>query len=540
MYKSLSEYKTQISNEMEREFVRYFPTKIETYKFDLIFLEILEEDISMNSLNILSEYFKNKCGLVRWLRRRFDFIDTNKINFNYNFKEIKINPLEITPEIKKKFDNSKIEKIRKTTLQRYGTEYYTQTEEYKEKSKQTSLERYGTESPNQSEIVKNKQRKAFLDNYGVDNYSKTQEFKDRMREINENKDHSESVEKYRNTCLERYGVDNYSKTEEFKETYRETMMNNYGVDNYSKTQEFKDFLVEHFNENKRNFSVHSKPEKYLFENIQTENKVVGNRKLIGKELDIFLPSINLGIEYNGLIWHSSGKSEHKRFNKTTDNLKHYQKMLKCESKGIQLFNIFEHEDLDLWLSMINTKLNINKKIYARKCKIKELKSQETKEFLDYNHIQGYISSKVNLGLYFEDELVSVMTFSKPRFNKNYEYELIRFCSKRNTSVIGGASKLWKYFVTKYNPNSVITYANRRFSNGEIYSKLGFELIGKTEPNYFYFKPSKKKNFEKIYNYKSIKDLNFDKNISIDENMYNNEYRKMFDCGNLVFSYKNDK
>lgn len=137
-------------------------TKIETYRFDLIFLEILEKDISMNSLNIFSEYFKNKCGFVRWVRRRFDFIDTDKINFNYNFKEIKIYPLEITPEIKKKFDNSKIEKIRKTTLQRYGTEYYTQTEEYKEKSKQTSLERYGTESPNQSEIVKNKQRKAFF------------------------------------------------------------------------------------------------------------------------------------------------------------------------------------------------------------------------------------------------------------------------------------------------------------------------------------------------------------------------------------------
>lgn len=113
MYKSLSEYKTQISNEMEREFVRYFPTKIKTYKFDLIFLEILEEDISMNSLNLLSEYFKNKCGFVRWVRRRFDFIDTDKINFNYNFKKIKIYPLEITPEIKKKFDNSKIEKIRK-------------------------------------------------------------------------------------------------------------------------------------------------------------------------------------------------------------------------------------------------------------------------------------------------------------------------------------------------------------------------------------------------------------------------------------------
>ena len=216
-------------------------------------------------------------------------------------------------------------------------------------------------------------------------------------------------------------------------------------------------------------------------------------------------------------------------------------MLKCESKGIQLFNIFEHEDLDLWLSMINTKLNLNKKIYARKCIIKELKSQETKEFLDYNHIQGYISSKVNLGLYFEDELVSVMTFSKPRFNKNYEYELIRFCSKRNTSVIGGASKLWKYFVTKYNPKSVISYANRRFSNGEIYSKLGFELIGKTEPNYFYFKMSTTQLYSRVkfQKHKLSKLLdNFNPELSETENMFNNNYRRIFDCGNLKYLYIN--
>lgn len=113
MYKSLSEYKTQITDEIEREFVRYFPTKIETYRFDLIFLEILEKDISMNSLNLLSEYFKNKCGFVVWIRRRFNFIDTDKINFNYNYKEIKINPLEITPEIKKEFNASKVEKNKK-------------------------------------------------------------------------------------------------------------------------------------------------------------------------------------------------------------------------------------------------------------------------------------------------------------------------------------------------------------------------------------------------------------------------------------------
>ena len=111
--------------------------------------------------------------------------------------------------------------------------------------------------------------------------------------------------------------------------------------------------------------------------------------------------------------------------------------------------------------------------------------KEVRNFLDENHLQGACTSKINLGLFYNDELVEVMTFSKPRFNKNYDYELLRLCSKKYISVIGGASKLFKYFITNHSGCSVISYANRRFSNGNIYRQLGFKELKASNPNYFY-------------------------------------------------------
>ena len=136
--------------------------------------------------------------------------------------------------------------------------------------------------------------------------------------------------------------------------------------------------------------------------------------------------------------------------------------------------------------MINSKLGLTEnKIYARKCIIKEVDNNIAKQFLDSNHLQeGKYIGKIRLGLYYNDILVSIMTFAKPRFNKNYDYELIRFCNLIDTNVIGAASKLLSYFRKTYK-GSIISYANRRFSNGKLYETLGFNLLNETEPNYFY-------------------------------------------------------
>ena len=458
-------------------------------------------------------------------------------------------------------DDKVKQKVKDTTFQRYGVtncmnlEHVDHNYNY-ENIKKTVKEKYGVANVFQLEEVKEKIKNTNLEKYGVECFTQTSEYK----------------EKSKDTCLEKYGVDNYSKTDEYKEKVKQTSLEKYGVENFNQkhfknledlNEEFfrntfiKDerFLVEEcslyfnfsysaavvykekFNITELNKSSHLRTQQFIYDSINVENKIFNDRHL-EKELDIYTPDYNLAIEYDGLMYHSEGNSEHNMF-KNKDKNYHLQKTELCLENNIQLLHIFEGEDLDLWLSMINNKLNLNEKIYARKCIIKELNSQDTIEFLNENHLQGFCRAKINVGLFYNNELVSLMTFSKPRFNKNYEYELIRFCSKRNTSVIGGATKLWKYFVTKYNPNSVITYANRRFSNGEIYKTLGFTFLEKTSPNYFYFKPNEFILYSRVMFQKhKLKDILeiYDENLSESENMFNNNYRRIYDCGNLKFIY----
>ena len=192
------------------------------------------------------------------------------------------------------------------------------------------------------------------------------------------------------------------------------------------------------------------------------------------------------------------------------------------------------------MSILNNKIGNNNKIFARKCSIKQLNNLDYKNFCNDNHLQGYGIAKIKLGLYYNDELVSVMSFSKSRFNKNVEYELIRFCTKLNTTVIGGASKLLNNFVLKYNPESIISYANRRWSQGHLYEKLGFEFIQNTTPNYFYFKPNENILFSRnMFQKHKLKDkLNkFDIKLTESENMFNNNYRRIYDSGNKVYIKK---
>ena len=255
-----------------------------------------------------------------------------------------------------------------------------------------------------------------------------------------------------------------------------------------------------------------------------------------QELDIIIPYKNIAIEINGNYWHSE------TFKTKTY---HIDKTLACSNKNIQLLQFWEHEinnNFKLVSSMIMAKLGQSKnRIFARKCVIKVISSADAKSFEDYNHLQGACIAKIKLGLFYNNDLVSLMTFSKPRFNKNYEWELIRFCNKINNSVVGGASKLFKYFIKNYTQENdkIISYANLRISNGNLYEALGFTKIGLTPPNYFYFGnkgilqryQAQKHKLEKL-----LGSDNFDENLTEHKNMHNNKYYRVYDCGNLVFEY----
>jgi hypothetical protein len=208
-----------------------------------------------------------------------------------------------------------------------------------------------------------------------------------------------------------------------------------------------------------------------------------------KELDIYIPSIKTAIEFNGLYWHSEDN---------VGKASHLLKTRLCEKIGIHLIQIFEDDWKNKRQIIESRLLNIfhktPRKIYARKCYIKEVDRKIGKEFLEENHLQGYSNFSIGLGLYLEDELVSLMTFVNRKFRLGQDvsdegdYELSRFASKINYSVVGSAERLFKNFISKYNPKKITSYADRfwTMNNGKsLYEILGFKLDSITNPSYYY-------------------------------------------------------
>ena len=281
----------------------------------------------------------------------------------------------------------------------------------------------------------------------------------------------------------------------------------------------------------------SKPQIELGDFIQNELKlsIIYNDKksLSGVEIDIFIPSKNIGIEYNGLFWHSEKMGKHKTY--------HLNKTELCEKNNIKLIHIFEDEWLyksEIVKNRIRHILGCNKnKLYARNCTIKQIDNKSKNIYLNKNHLQGSDKSSILLGAFYDDNLVSVMTFSKPRkslgyTNKNDEtYEMVRFATDGVTGIF---SKLLSHFIKTYKPKKIITYADRRWSQGNLYLKMGFKFIDYTKPNYFY--TLKYKNRENRFNYRKdiLVNEGFDPSLTETEIMYNRGYDKIWDCGSLKF------
>ena len=196
------------------------------------------------------------------------------------------------------------------------------------------------------------------------------------------------------------------------------------------------------------------------------------------ELDIYIPELNLAFEFNGLYWHSEIFK---------DKNYHQNKWQACKDKNIKLITIWEdswREKKSIIKSIINTNFDFGQTtIYARKCKLLEIKGNEEKSFLDTNHNQGYISSSICYGLYFDNELVQMLSFRKI---KDKTYEIARICSKQNHQIIGGISKLFKYFQTNNSFDKVVSYCDLSLFDGKVYSRLGMQYVYTTVPSYFYF------------------------------------------------------
>jgi len=250
-----------------------------------------------------------------------------------------------------------------------------------------------------------------------------------------------------------------------------------------------------------------------------------------KELDILIHEYNLAIEFNGLFWHSE---------KFIPSDYHINKTMDCESLGIDLIHVFEDEwvnNKDIVKSIIQNRLGLSTNtIYARKTVIKEISGKDYKNFCNNNHIQGHVNASVKLGLYCSDVLVSVMSFGGLRrslgsHSKKGSFEMLRFCNKLNTNIVGGASKLFKYFIKTYNPNEIISFSDNRYFNGGLYEQLGFRYEKKTTPNYYYITDKLKRENRFKYRKDVLVKCGYDSNKTERQIMVDRGINRIYDCGN---------
>lgn len=260
-----------------------------------------------------------------------------------------------------------------------------------------------------------------------------------------------------------------------------------------------------------------------------------------QELDIYIPQINIAIEYNGMRWHSELFKKDKNY--------HLNKLEECNRRGIKLINVFESEFINNKKLVLNKILyilgcsNLENKINARQCVIKEIDKETAKKFLKTNHIQGYVAATLYLGLFYKDELVSIMTMKKLNNKNKYEWELTRFANNNGYIVNGSFGKLFKYFTKKYKPNIVKSFADRRWTlnyKNNLYTKNGFELDKILKPDYRYTKEQgeyiHKFNFRKQTLHKR-----YGLPLSMTESEMTEQlgYYKIWDCGLFKYVWYND-
>lgn len=502
--------------------------------------------INVSNINYFNKLYKDiKIGEIIE-------VDINKLNKgSHTFIKVKCDNCEKEKELKynqyiKNYNNGDYLcvscKRKKNNVEKYGVENVFQIKEVKEKIIITNKEKYGVENISQLLEIQDKKRNTCKSKYGFEHHLQNKEI----------------LEKQKKTCLEKYGVDNISKLSNINNKKSINVLNTLNKktiqcdnniikvnnkentfiincdicgeieinrDLYYKRREYNIKLCTICNPIDNNSDRENQLLNFIKEHYN-DNIIENSRNIIKPyELDIYLPELNLAFEFNGLYWHSEIYKD-KYYHKTKYDM--------CKEKDIQLIQIYEDDWLykqDIIKSMILNKIGKTKeKIFARKCEIREIENNKIiKIFLEENHLQGFVGSTKKIGLYYNGEIVSLMTFIKNGNN----YELNRFCNKKYTTVIGSASKLLKYFIDTYTCDNIISFSANDYSNGNLYKELNFKIDKELNVDYSYIKTDKR--YHK-FNFRKSK-FNDIKNLTEKEYMFNNKIYRIYDSGKIRWIYK---
>ena len=217
---------------------------------------------------------------------------------------------------------------------------------------------------------------------------------------------------------------------------------------------------------------------------------------------------------------------------------HQQKSQVAKNLGYRCIHVFDWDDK----SKIIQSLQGKTKLSARKGQLKPVSAEETAEFLTRYHFQGSCKGQtIRLGLYYQDQLIQLMTFGKPRYNKKYQWELLRLCTNPSYLVVGGSDRLFCHFVRQYQPQSIISYCDLSKFSGEVYSKLGMSSLRRANPSRHWYHPElqihttdnllRQRGFDQLYG--QIFGV-FGKGTSNQQLMRDHGFVEIYDCGQETF------
>jgi hypothetical protein len=454
---------------------------------------------------------------------------------------------------KKADPNKHIEKMQETNMKIFSAKSPLGNRQIKQKQEQTMLEKYGAKHAVHSPILMQKTKDTIKQRYGVDSWFQSEDGRKMSSEgasLKHQNDH------FKTFFRENYGVDSWYQTEDgIRHVLRmknvehafdeiETYLNGDSLTQIGDRLSITPYMVKRIIDFKK---IEYKPtsrnsgfEDDIYEFLCTlicPTKIVRNDRSIlgnGQEIDLLILEKNIGIECNGIFWHSEEFKE-KQYHKIKNDL--------AEQAGINLIQItdlFYYRNKEKWQNMLRNKLGFSERIFARNLNVKVLKDTKIiREFLDDNHIQGFSGASYYLGLVDGNEkLYAIASFATSRYNRKYDYELIRFSSINDVTVVGGFSKLLSHFTKNYmkNNQTLLSYANCFWSNGNVYEKNGFELIARTDPNYVWTDTKKVLPRYQTQKHKLIKEYGeiVESEVGFMSNVLG--MKRYFDAGNKVYLF----
>ena len=445
-------------------------------------------------------------------------------------------------------------KIQKTNLERYGVEYSAQSDIVKEKVKTTNLKKYGVEYSFQANEVKDKIKATNLERYGVDNPSKSDIIKTRIVESNRKNlgvdypmQSKDVMDKSRVTSFEKYGTEYPNQSDIVKSKIDASTLEHYGVNRVCKLDEFKQKVVD---TNRERYGVdytcliysgklrgNDSSYNRSFAELLDDNGIKYEREFLLQKYSYDFKVGETLIEINPTATHNTHFNPYGK-NRIDANY-HRDKSKLAKDSGYSVIHVFDWDDVDKVVQLLKFRVTA----YARKCDVKEVSEIDTNNYLDMYHLQGTCrGQKIRLGLYHDNQLVSLMTFGKSRFNKSCEYELLRYCSHYN--VVGGAEKLFKYFVDNYKPNSIVSYCDTSKFSGKVYDALGFKYIKTNSPRKHWYSLKEKRHITDglllSQGYDRLFKENHGKGTSNEELILSRGYLPVYDCGQATYIWISDK